>query len=336
MFPSLTIEGNLIAPAMVDVIAAPQENTETQQSYGIRKGLTIRDEISTAFRVGQYHFLAFQKLENPSHVATVRFVQDFLRETFGFDDLASHALPVSLLAGERIPIVVIPPSEEKLDRKSLSLSTDRSRSAAYALQDYLNAEDEALWGLVTNGRVLRLMRDNASLTRPAHIEADLVQIFNNDDAASFGALWLLIHRSRFGKSGSPAPNCELERWRDAGVKRGIVARDRLAGQVEEALRILGSGFLEANPALVQRLRSGELSLTTWFNELLRLVYRLIFLMVAEDRDLLHPRDGNPSARLLYQRGYSLAALREVCTRRSAWDRHYDRFEGIKIVGTFEI
>ena len=62
-WPSLTLEGNLIAPAMVAKIAAPKDDDETRQSYRIRKGLSIRDEISTAFRVGQSHFDAFRKHE---------------------------------------------------------------------------------------------------------------------------------------------------------------------------------------------------------------------------------------------------------------------------------
>ena len=224
----------------------------------------------------------------------------------------------------------MPPSET-LDRRSPTLSVDRSRSPTIALQDYLNEREEALWGLVTNGARLRLLRDNASLTRPAHIEADLVQIFANEDAASFAALWLLIHRSRFGTAGTPATDCALERWRDTGAREGEAARDRLAGQVEIALRVLGSGFLEANPDLARRLRSGELPLTPWFNELLRLVYRLIFLMVAEDRNLLHPSNARARARKLYAEGYSLAALRAQSVRRAAWDRHHDRYEGMKIV-----
>ncbi len=87
----------------------------------------------------------------------------------------------------------------------------------------------------------------------------------------------------------------LERWRDAGSKEGEVARDRLAVQVQIALKVLGSGFLEANPDLRDKLKSGEVNLTEWFNELLRLVYRLIFLMVAEDRNLLHPEKAKPDA-----------------------------------------
>jgi hypothetical protein len=330
-WPSLTLEGNLIAPALVVSIDRKQASEQTEEDYRIRKGLTIREEISTAFRVGQSHFDAFAKLERASVEATRRFVRAFLAETFGFDDLAPTNGVTSFLAGGRVPIVVVPPSEERLDRRSPTLSTDRSRSPAFALQDYLNDSDDALWGLVTNGVVIRLMRDNASLTRPAYIEADLAQIFTNEDAASFAVLWSLIHRTRFGIAGTPATDCALERWRGAGSREGEAARDRLAVQVEIALRVLGSGFLEANPDLAARLKSGEVNLTEWFNELLRLVYRLIFLMVAEDRNLLHSETAKPAARKLYAEGYSLAALRAQCVRAVSWDRHHDRYEGIKVV-----
>ncbi|MFY0622721.1 MAG: N-6 DNA methylase [Pelagimonas sp.] len=329
-WPSLSLEGNLIAPAMIakiDQRAAPEQ---TPESYSVRKGLTIREEISTAFRVGQSHFDAFAKIDSPTQDATRRFVSSFFKETFGYDDLTVAEAPIALIASGRVPFVVVP-SSETLDRRSPTLSVDRSRSPAFALQDYLNDKDEALWGIVTNGTHLRLMRDNASLTRPAYIEADLAQIFSNEDIASFAVLWLLIHRSRFGNEGAPATDCPLERWRETGSKEGEVARDRLADQVQIALKVLGSGFLEANPDLATKLKSGEVNLTEWFNELLRLVYRLIFLMVAEDRNLLHPTNAKTDARALYAQGYSLAALRKQCYRAATWDKHHDRFEGVKIV-----
>lgn len=329
-WPSLTLEGNLIAPAMVAKIDLREATEQTEESYGIRKGLTIREEVSMAFRVGQSHFDAFAKIEHPSADATRRFIKNFLKETLGFNDLADGSGVIACIAGEHVPVVVVPPSE-MLDKRSPTLSTERSRSPAFALQDYLNEKEEALWGLVTNGTTLRLMRDNASLTRPAYIEADLAQIFANEDAASFAALWLMIHRSRFGAENSPATDCALERWRDAGSREGEAARDRLADQVQVALRVLGSGFLEANPDLSAKLKSGEVNLTDWFNELLRLVYRLIFLMVAEDRNLLHPDKAKSDARKLYAEGYSLALLRTQCFRAATWNKHHDRYEGIKIV-----
>lgn len=329
-WPSLSLEGNLIAPAMIARIDQRDAPEQAPEDYAVRKGLTIREEISTAFRVGQSHFDAFLKLEAPSQDATRRFVAGFFKETFGFDDLAPAAAPLAMIASGRVPLVVVPPSET-LDRRSPTLSVDRARSPAFALQDYLNDTEEALWGIVTNGTHLRLMRDNASLTRPAYIEADLAQIFSTEDIASFAALWLLIHRSRFGAADTPATDCPLERWREAGSREGEAARDRLADQVQIALKVLGSGFLEANPELAAKLKSGEVNLTTWFNELLRLVYRLIFLMVAEDRNLLHPAKSKAEARALYAEGYSLAALRKQCYRAATWDKHHDRYEGIKIV-----
>ena len=79
-WPSISLEGNLIAPAMlarIDERAAPEQSPE---DYSVRKGLTLREEISTAFRVGQSHFDAFSKLSNPSADATRRFMKAFLKE----------------------------------------------------------------------------------------------------------------------------------------------------------------------------------------------------------------------------------------------------------------
>lgn len=329
-WPSLGLEGNLIAPAMIAKVDQRQASEQSPEEYAVRKGLQIREEIATAFRVGQSHFDGFAKVENPSAAATTRFIAGLFRETFGFTDLVPADAPIALIASARVPVVVVPPTET-LDRRSPTLSTDRSRSPAFALQDQLNDNDAMLWGMVTNGMQLRLMRDNASLTRPAYIEADLAQMFANEDIASFAVLWLLIHRSRFGAADAPATDCPLERWRDAGSKEGEAARDRLAGQVQLALKLLGSGFLEANPDLAAKLQSGEVNLTEWFNELLRLVYRLIFLMVAEDRNLLHPEKSKTEARNLYTQSYSLQSLRNQCYRAATWNKHHDRYEGLKIV-----
>ena len=58
--------------------------------------------------------------------------------------------------------------------------------------------------------------------------------------------------------------------------------------MEEAITGLGQGFLAhpVNAELRARLKPGELTAQDYYRQLLRLVYRLIFLFVAEDRDLL--------------------------------------------------
>ena len=70
-----------------------------------------------------------------------------------------------------------------------------------------------------------------------------------------------------------------------------------------------------------------------FQELLRLIYRLVFLFAAEDRGLLHPPAASDSSRKVNAEGYSLGRLRERSMRRIAWDRHGDSWEGLKVTFT---
>ena len=339
-FDAITVEGSLIAPAMLAKIASAGEDQKTRADYRIPKGLTLRDEIARYFRIGQAQFRDFAKHEHPSNKTTIEFVAALLRDVFGFADITPawphehdgrHYVVTLEALGGRTPIVVAKPSDD-LDHAAPELSVDgRRRSPALALQDWLNTGGGALWGLCCNGERLRLMRDNASLTRPAYIEADLRQMFEADGFADFAALWLLIHASRFGAPGAPTTDCALERWRETASKEGLAARDRLRDGVEAALLALGQGFVADNPELRARLVGGQLALQDYFAQLLRLVYRLIFLAVAEERGLLHAPDAPVAARRLYAEGYSFGALRSQAIRRAAWDRHDDRWQGLQIV-----
>ena len=347
-FEALAVEGSLIAPAQLARVAAQEAGGQAEADYGVPRGLTLRDEMARYFRIGQALFADLAAAPAGSQAAAIRFAQALLRDVLGFADLARasvrerdgriHPLALEALDG-RVPVVVVP-SVDPLDRPSASLSGEgRRTSAMLALQDSLNANDGALWGLACNGERLRLVRDNASLTRPAYIEADLRRIFEGEAFADFTALWLLLHASRFGAGAGldgklpPPSDCALERWRDAGQKAGLAARDRLRDGVEHALRSLGTGLLahRDNGELRRRLVEGELPLPEFHGLLLRLVYRLIFLAVAEDRGLLHPPGAPLGARALYAEGYSFSRLRERAIRRTAWDAHDDLWDGLLIV-----
>jgi hypothetical protein len=65
--------------------------------------------------------------------------------------------------------------------------------------------------------------------------------------------------------------------------------------------------------------------------LLRLIYRMIFLMAAEDRGLLHPPDSPAAARALYATGYGMSRLRDRAVRPSAWDVYDDLWDGLRIL-----
>lgn len=344
---AVSIEGALISPDQVVAIAATTPDQKVAADYGCPKGTSLRDEITRYFRIGQAHWQGYAKLPAPNVVQTTAFVKSLLEEAFGFEALLGpkvhhrngHTYRIALEAkGGRVPIVVAAPLlESDAFTKALpQLGDDNEgtiprRSPSVLLQDWLNANPDVAWGLVFVGDRVRLLRDNASFTRPAFIEADLGAIFRDEMFADFTAMWLLVHATRFGGEKAPPSDCALERWREAGLRAGTAARERLGENVEEALLALGQGFLDANPDLRAKLDSNSLTVHAWFEQLLRVVYRLIFLAVSEDRDLLHGPDASAVSRELYASAYGFSHLRERSARRSAHDHHHDAWEGAKIV-----
>ena len=213
-----------------------------------------------------------------------------------------------------------------------------TRSAAGAMcssphslvQELLNRSEAHMWGMVSNGLRLRILRDNVSLTRQAYVEFDLEAMMDGEVYADFVLLWLLCHQSRVEAEHPEA--CWLEQWSRAAHEQGTRALDQLRNGVEKAITALGSGFLAhpANNALRDQLRSGTLNAQDYYRQVLRLVYRLIVLFVAEDRDILFHPDADPAARERYTRYYATARLRRLAEQRSG-TRHADLFCGLRLV-----
>ena len=74
------------------------------------------------------------------------------------------------------------------------------------LQDYLNRSED-LWGIVTNGAVLRLLRDSVYFSRPAYIEFDLQAMLEGERLDEFILFYRLAHRTRLpaGEQCRPLP-----------------------------------------------------------------------------------------------------------------------------------
>jgi hypothetical protein len=350
-FEALSIEGGLLSPEWLSKVAQLQAGAQAEADYRIPKGLNLRDELGRYWRIAQAHwadFRAGREATADAQATAHRFVLALLRDAFGFTALVAvepavlqeRSYPIGhATLGGRIPVVVAP-AGSGLDTLSPSFGDGVRRRSAFGLaQEYLNAQEGALWGLASDGASLRIVRDNASLTRPAWIEADLQRIFTEERYADFAALWLLCHETRFGRQELPGEaaqavtECVLEAWRTAGREEGTRAREHLRRGVEEALVALGQGFLAhpENVALRADLQRGALPVKDYFNQLLRLVYRLIFLLTVEERGLLHPDGTRDATRALYERGYGLRRLRERAVKRSAHDRFADLWEATKVV-----
>lgn len=345
-FTALTIEGGLLAPDFLNKVAHLDAKEQTEADYDIPRGLKLRDEIGRHWKIAQSLWQDFSVKRsrtdvNAFAITAKDFLEPFLRHVLCFGDLKSvgqitideRAFPIGFAAGEgRVP-VIFAAHDLGLDRPDVRHGDGTRRRSPFLLaQEYLNVSDDSLWAVVSNGLKLRVLRDNASLTRPAYIEADLEAIFTEGLYPDFTALWLLLHGSRFGKVGTEPGDCALERWRNTAQEDGIRVRDRLRGGVTEALRSLGTGFIAhpSNTELRRRLEAGELSTQAYFEQLLRLIYRFIFLATIEDRELVFVPEAGAEAKARYLAGYSLSRLRQLAARRRSYDRHADLWQVLTI------
>ncbi|MFC3494439.1 Eco57I restriction-modification methylase domain-containing protein [Glycomyces rhizosphaerae] len=196
------------------------------------------------------------------------------------------------------------------------------------VQECLNSTGTHLWGLVTNGRQLRLLRDSTAIAGTAYVEFDLETIFDNELVNEFILLYRLLHVSRFEVADDAPPSaCWLEKWRTSAIQAGMRALDQMKTGVRDAITVLGTGYLShpANGHLIDNLDAEQ-----FHRALLRVIYRLLFLFVAEDKGVLHPEDADEQAKERYRKYYSSARLRAHARRRRG-TTHGDLYQGLRLV-----
>jgi len=215
------------------------------------------------------------------------------------------------------------------DRRIPGVPGAARMSSHSMVQEFLNRSEDHLWGFVSNGLILRILRDSVSLTRQAYLEFDLEAMMNGEIYADFVILWLMCHQSRV-ESEKPG-DCWLEKWSKLARDQGTRALDQLRRGVETAITVIGRGFLShpANQLLRESLKSGQLDKQEYYRQVLRFVYRMIFVCVAEDRGLLLDPDANSEARERYA-WYSVRRLRTLADKRIG-TRHSDLYHGLGLV-----
>lgn len=354
-FDTLTLEGGLFVPELLEKAARGEASQQTEEDYDIPKGLKLQEEYGRSYRIASALWQGFAAQLVREDIqpldATGTFVTSLLQDALGYADLqmlddAIHAtkdnerlFPVSAMAlAGRIPVVIAPHDLDLDDpdsRFAIRGGGTRKKSAFQLAQEFLNAAPDALWAFCTNGRTIRLLRDADTLTRPAYLEFDLATILREgeDRYADFSALWRLLHVSRAGSAKALPSDCVWEEWKAEGHSLGLRVREGLRGGVTEALLILGTGFIahRDNASLREHLDDGSLTKDEFFQQLLRLVYRFLFLFCAEERGLLHPPDSDSTTREYYAKGYSLRRFRSRSLRRAARDTHGDLWQSITLV-----
>jgi N-6 DNA Methylase len=353
------VGGLLPADLLTRVLAGDREVPGTgPETYHLERGESVRQQASRSWLYLVEVWQDFQRRitgadgqadaeARSARVTRERWLHILLRElgfrpvpADGSFEIDGKSFPVSHRDGH-VPIHLLGWGTS-LDHKTARVT---ARPPQSMLQELLNRDRDYLWAILSNGVTLRLLRDSATLSGSAYVEFDLEAIFDGQLFSDFVLLYLTCHESRFAShaDGGPA-SCYLEQWRTFAADQGERALNLLRNGVQQAISNLGTGFLShpANPRLRARLDAhhGEVSLDDLNRALLRVVYRLLFWFVAEDRDLLllpDPDGGSPgaksrlrAARDRYDRYFSSARLRTLA-RRHRGGRHGDLWDAVQLV-----
>jgi hypothetical protein len=208
----LKVEGGLLGGDLIEQIFAGEAEGQRPQDFGLPSDVAFSDHLAFLWNRSRELWESFQsRLEvlpqdDPATSLTRdRFVIPLLellgyqptyqREAIEVDGRRYH-LSHRAEPSDEAPFIHIVGIRQSLDR--LPPSGPRMSPHAY-VQDFLN-RTEHLWAIVTNGAILRLLRDSQYLARQAFIEFNLQEMFANELFADFQLFVRLVHRSRLPKS----------------------------------------------------------------------------------------------------------------------------------------
>ncbi len=302
-FSTVRVEGALIPGDILDQIAKGEAVGQRPQDFGLEKNRRLTDEVSTAWQDAVTYWKALSRslsrldAEDPVTTQTREQWVLPLLQSLGYEkvpfvakaaEVGGQSFALSHRAGEHedSPPIHIVGLRADLNARPPS---GRPRLSPHALvQEYLN-RTEHLWGIVTNGRLLRLLRDSSRMSRPSYVEFDLEQMMNAEAFSDFYLLYRLLHRTRLPSTDADAPKCLLETYHQQGIEQGSRVREKLRDGVEKVLRLVGQGLLEhpANSRLVEELRSGRLTPEEYYRQLLRDGVEVVLKLVGQGL-LEHP------------------------------------------------
>ena len=258
-YPSIRIEGAILSP---DILEGLHDDTVGQRpaDFGLEANAKVKDEIVRAWADAQDYWRIFQrkldtlKTDSPATSETRNLWMVPLFGLLGYQleyqakaaelNGKTYAISHRVVNRANIPVHIIGYRESAgLDRKPERTHLGAPRMSAHGLvQEYLNLHDE-LFGLVTNGRMLRLLRDSSRLIKLTYLEFDLDRIFTDGLFADFAVLYRLLHATRLPISQDASTESLLERYHQDSLDSGARIRAGLSKAVEQAIKNFANGFL---------------------------------------------------------------------------------------------
>lgn len=336
-FSCLRLEGGLISADLIDKIASGEADGQKPQDFGISANRAIIDEIAASWNDVCSYWAIFQMRlaqvaegDSATSLTRDRWMAPFF-SILGYEltftpkavevDGQTYAISHHVQKNDDSAPVHVVGCRQYLDCRPES---GKSKLAPHSLmQDYLN-RTEYLWGIVTNGYTLRILRNSSLMRKQAYIEFDLEQMMRDNKFADFALLFRLIHITKIPRGDDDANNCTLERYHIQTVQQGGRVRDHLRDGVEKSLKTFANGFLnhQRNESLRAKVKDGSLTPFDYYQQLLRLIYRFLFLMVSEERNLI-------TDNRIYRDNYSISRIRRLVETKSAYTKQDDLWIGLK-------
>ena len=237
---------------------------------------------------------------------------------------------------------------DTLDKCSLDYRAKggrRKKSAHATMLEYLNAT-ENVYGIISNGQILRIIRNSGQLVKLTYIEFDLRRMLEEDKYTEFCLMFRLLHASRFRASGDEP--CVMERWFNMSIESGNRIRNGLSRAVQTTMETIGNAVLtsegEGNDALREAFANGTMDATQLNKELIHFIYRLLFLFIIEERGLVYQIPDSPDApdykqlcqwQDIYKKFYAASRLRHLSELAYLKQRQYsDLWQGL--IDTFHL
>ena len=215
----------------------------------------------------------------------------------------------------------------------------RKKSAHATMLEYLNAT-ENVYGIISNGQILRIIRNSGQLVKLTYIEFDLRRMLEEDKYTEFCLMFRLLHASRFRTSGDEP--CVLERWFNMSIESGNRIRNGLSRAVQTTMETIGNAVLtskgEGNDALRRAFADGTMDAAKLNKELIHFIYRLLFLFIIEERGLVYQIPDSVDApdykqqcqwQDIYKKYYAASRLRRLSELSYLKQRQYsDLWQGL--------
>ncbi|MBA2692766.1 MAG: hypothetical protein H0U65_09770 [Rubrobacter sp.] len=262
---------------------------------------TESDLVRPVLRLLGHDFEVQPALETPDGTKRPDYV--FYNDRSSLDSNKGKRLDDAVLSGKAFAVGDAKYLDRPLD-VSLKGKGDpfSNRNPSFQISFYMQ-HSAVEWGILTNGRLWRLYHRDSAHKLDRFYEVDLPELVENGgDSEAFLYFFAFFRRAAFDGDGEFSLRNILAESEDYARSIG----DSLKLQVYEALLHIAQGFLDHSQ---NGLDAEPGTLRTIYDNSLITLYRMLFVLYAESRELLPVRGSE-----MYRDTYSLYAIKREAAR----------------------